>query len=93
MDFIFTSPPYWSILRKQDKITREERGAIGLPTDYGDHDRDLGRIADYHDFLAELGAHARAWRRALKPNGYAAVVVSDFREGTGTTSSTRTSPG
>ena len=82
VDFIFTSPPYWTILRKQDKITRDERVARGLPTDYGHDARDLGRSADYHDFLAKLGAHVRAWRRVTRPKGYAAVVVSDFRERT-----------
>jgi len=49
VDFVVTSPPYWSILKKEDHKVRQERLANGLSTDYGDDPRDLGNIDSYED--------------------------------------------
>mgnify|MGYP001028717482 CR=1 FL=1 len=80
IDFIVTSPPYWSILKKQDHKVRQERIEKGLVKDYGDDDRDLGRIEYYDDFLKELSAIFGECTRTLKRGKYMAIVVSDFRD-------------
>ena len=81
IDFILTSPPYWQILRKKDKKARRERVAPGLPTEYGSDSRDLGNVRSYDEFLQTLQRHFAEWRRVLRPRGYSAVIVSDFRHG------------
>lgn len=80
VDFVVTSPPYWSILRKEDHKVRQERLANGLSTDYGDHHHDLGKIKDYDEFLQELTSIFAQCCRVLKPGKYMTIIVSDFRE-------------
>lgn len=81
VDFIVTSPPYWSILKKkEDHKVRQERIAKGLSTDYGDDNRDLANITSYKDFLAELTSVFAGCARTLKKGKYMAIIVSDFRD-------------
>lgn len=80
VDFVVTSPPYWSILKKEDHKVRQERLANGLATDYGAHKHDLAKIESYEEFLLELTGIFKECKRALKPGKYMAVVVSDFRD-------------
>lgn len=80
VDFVVTSPPYWSILKKQDHKVRQERLAKGLSKDYGDDPRDLAMIEDYEEFLEELTRLFRECSRTLKFGKYMAIIVSDFRD-------------
>ena len=81
IDFIVTSPPYWSILHKRDHKARQERQSHGLDTDYGSDPRDLANIQDYGDFIDQLSAILGDCIRALKLRKYMALIVSDFRDG------------
>ena len=81
VDFVLTSPPYWSILKKIDKLVRETRVDVGLAHEYGGDAADVGRERSYTDYLADLALHAAAWRRVLRPGRYACVLVGDFRHG------------
>lgn len=80
IDFVVTSPPYWSILKKEDHKVRQERLANGLSTDYGEDERDLAKIESYEDFLVELTKLLGECARTLRSGKYMAIVVSDFRE-------------
>lgn len=80
VDFVVTSPPYWSILRKQDHKVRKERLEKGLAKDYGTDPRDLAKIERYDDFLKELAAIFGECARVLKRGKYMAIIVSDFRD-------------
>jgi DNA modification methylase len=80
VDFVVTSPPYWSILKKQDHKVRQERIGKGLAKDYGTDARDLGKIERYEDFLPELAAILGECARTLKRGRYLAIIVSDFRD-------------
>jgi DNA modification methylase len=80
VDFVVTSPPYWSILKKEDHKVKQVRIAKGLTTDYGDDKRDLANIETYEDFLPQLVAIFRECSRTLKKGKYMAIVVSDFRD-------------
>jgi DNA modification methylase len=80
VDFVVTSPPYWSILKKEDHKVRQGRTGKGLAKDYGGDNRDLAKIEDYSDFLRELSAILGECARALKRGRYMAVIVSDFRD-------------
>ena len=75
VDFAVTSPPYWDILlRNRTADYKEVRN-------YGDSDRDLGRISDYREFLDSLGEVFTNVLTALKPGCYCCVVVMDLRKG------------
>ena len=79
-DFIVTSPPYWSILRKDwDHKVKAERKSKGLQTRYSDDPNDLGNTESYEQFLDELGKVFAQCRRVLAAKRYMCVVVSDFR--------------
>lgn len=78
--FIVTSPPYWTILRKdKDHKVKAERKAKGLNTRYSDYPDDLGNCESYEQFLEELSKVFAECSRVLKPRRYMAVIVSDFR--------------
>lgn len=80
IDLIVTSPPYWGILNKKaDHKVKSERVEKGLKTNYGDDSRDLGNIESYDDFIEELATTLAACSEALKPKGYMALVIGDFR--------------
>ena len=66
IDFVVTSPPYWTILKKQDHKVRQERLANNLSTDYGDDPRDLGQIDNYCEFLQELTQNIRGMQASAK---------------------------
>jgi len=80
VDFVVTSPPYWSILKKQDHKVRQERIEKGLVQDYGDDERDLGKIESYEEFLPVLVSIFAECARTLKRGKYMAIIVSDFRD-------------
>jgi len=81
VDFVITSPPYWSILKKrEDHKVRQERSNHGLAKDYGNDQRDLGTIADYQAFLQALCSVFEECTRALRSGKYMAIIVSDFRD-------------
>ncbi len=80
MDFVVTSPPYWSILKKEDHKVRQERLAEGLLTNYGNDQRDLGNIESYEEFIDVLTYLFGECVRTLKAGKYLAAIVSDFRE-------------
>lgn len=80
-DFVVTSPPYWGILDKRDQKVKKNRIVQNLDTKYSDDDRDLGNIDDYLSFLGKLvEGFLLPCGRVLKPKGYMAVIVSDFRD-------------
>lgn len=76
-DFIVTSPPYWNILNKIDRKTKE-RLRNGLDTKYSQDDRDLGNIKDYKIFLNELTNILFKCYDLLKAGKYMCIIVSDF---------------
>lgn len=80
VDFVVTSPPYWSILHKEDHKAKQERKDHDLDTRYSDDPRDLGNVKDYPAFLEDLTSILAGCGRALKRKKYMAVVVSDFRD-------------
>jgi len=81
VDFVVTSPPYGSIIHKEDHKVRQERIANGLDTKYGDDLRDLGNIPNYEVFLDEVAKILGGCGRVLKSKKYMAIIVSDYRHG------------
>jgi DNA modification methylase len=82
IDFIVTSPPYWSILNKRpDHKTLNGRVANGLQQNYSDDSKDLGNLESYDEFLLELSDIFSALAEKLARGKYCAIVVSDFKHG------------
>lgn len=82
VDFIVTSPPYWSILNKKaDHKVKNERLANDLATNYSDSNEDLGNVENYDNFLKILVNDVfLKCGLILNDNKYMAIVVSDFRD-------------
>ena len=81
-DFAITSPPYWQMLRTSRGgvfSKQKQRAAKGLDTVYSRRRNDLGNIADYAEFLRELGRVFRAVRRCVKEGRYLVVVAQNLR--------------
>lgn len=76
---VVTSPPYWTILHKQDHKARQERVARGLDTQYSEAAADLGNIEAYPAFLKALADTLALTRRCLVKGGHLCLVVGDFR--------------
>jgi DNA modification methylase len=74
VDLVITSPPYWDVLSRPRTADYKEI------EDYGDENRDLGKISKYDDFVLALGEIFRSVLVALKPRSYCAVVVMDLRK-------------
>ncbi|MCX7598075.1 MAG: site-specific DNA-methyltransferase [Armatimonadetes bacterium] len=75
MDILVTSPPYWHIhTRKRTADRKRERP-------YSDQPDDLGNVARYEDFLAEVGKVFEGAATVLKPGSYCIVNVMDIRVG------------
>lgn len=82
VDFMVTSPPYWSILNKKaDHKVKGGRVAHDLATNYSDNDpADLANVKDYDEFLDVLTSDfIIPSARALKTKKYLCIIVSDFR--------------
>jgi DNA modification methylase len=82
IDFIVTSPPYWSILNKRpDHKVLEHRVADGLEQNYSDDPRDLGNLESYSEFIETLSEIFLDLAEKLRPGKYCAIIVSDFKHG------------
>lgn len=79
IDFLVTSPPYWSILNKKVDHKTKVRIEEELETSYSEDERDLGNISDYNEFLEELKRIFIDAGKKLKNNKYMAIIISDFR--------------
>ena len=76
---VVTSPPYWTILHKQDHKARQERLAHGLDTQYSRETADLGNVGTYQVFLETLAETLALTRSCLVDGGHLCIVVGDFR--------------
>lgn len=82
VDFVVTSPPYWSILNKKaDHKVKRNRVSQNLATNYSDDDpADLANVGDYLDFNKVLiGEFVLPSARILRTGKYLCLIVSDFR--------------
>jgi DNA modification methylase len=74
VDMGITSPPYWDILMQ--KRTADYKAV----RHYGDEAQDLGKIADYAEFLDALVKVFKPVFKTLKAGKYCVVVVMDLRK-------------
>ncbi len=74
IDLVVTSPPYWDILLQSRSADQK---AI---RNYGQSERDIGRIPGYLEFLEALTDVFQPTYCALRPGGYCVVIVMDLRK-------------
>jgi len=74
VDISISSPPYWDILNQKRSADKKEI------RNYGNGQKDLGNIKDYHEFLNELKAVYSKVYEVLKPNKRCCVVAMDIRK-------------
>lgn len=80
--YIFTSPPYWDMLRQgrgNVKSIHRGRATEGLKTSYSEHPDDLGNVSDYEQFLDELTGLLTQLKQVLAPGRYLTVVIQNVR--------------
>ncbi|MHB0935908.1 MAG: DNA methyltransferase [Armatimonadota bacterium] len=81
-DYSISSPPYGAMLhtsRGGVYSKQKQRKDKGLDTTYSLDERDLGNIAGYEAFVAELAGIYRGAARLIKPQGYLTIVIQNFR--------------
>lgn len=82
IDYVLTSPPYWDMLRVRGAATQKQRRATpGLDVFYSDDPADVGNVADYDEFVAQLVAIYTALRPVLKPKAYLTIIVKNVKKG------------
>jgi DNA modification methylase len=78
IDFIITSPPYFNILKEAKGPRFKYRKGLGLEVDYGQSEKDLGRIDDYRAFLNQMKKVYLECFRLVKKGKFMTVIVADI---------------
>lgn len=82
IDYVFTSPPYWDMLRARGSETqRKRRSSPDLDVFYSDDPADLGNIADYDDFLQRLTEIYAGLQPYLRERAYMTIIVKNVKKG------------
>jgi DNA modification methylase len=82
IDYVFTSPPYWDMLRARGAETqRKRRQDSQIDVYYSDDPQDLGNISDYEEFLEKLTGIYTALQPCLQPGAYLTIIVKNVKKG------------
>ena len=80
--YVFTSPPYWDMLRARGAETQKKRrGTPGLDVFYSDDPLDLGNVENYDDFVSRLTGIYAALKPMLRPKAYLTIIVKNVKKG------------
>lgn len=78
IDFVITSPPYWSQLDRNE-IRQKDRKKKGLDTKYSTvNPDDLGNVKNYEEFLKQQKLVFDQIYNLVKPNGYMVVITNNI---------------
>ena len=80
LHYMMTSPPYWDMLNMKGAENQAKRVKKGLQTNYSENTHDLGNVADYQAFLAELVAVYNNIIDHLEPGSYLTIVVKNIKK-------------
>ena len=81
VDFCITSPPYWCQL-SQNSERQDIRKSQGLKTEYGEDDKDIGKISEYDKFLEEQEKIFIQVDKLLKKRSYIVVITNNcYKDG------------
>ncbi|MEP7358441.1 MAG: DNA methyltransferase [Anaerolineales bacterium] len=80
--YVFTSPPYWDMLRARGAETQKKRRTTpGLDVFYSDDPHDLGNVDNYDDFVGRLTGIYAALKPMLRPKAYLTIIVKNVKKG------------
>ena len=82
INFVFTSPPYWNMLRESRggvTSSSKKRGIEGLDTHYSEDEKDVGNTKDYLEFIESLASIFASIKPMLRSDAYIVVVVQNVR--------------
>ena len=79
MQYVITSPPYWSMLTNSGSENQEARRHKSLPLVYSKDDKDLGNIMDYDQFLTELVNIYDQMASIMIEGGHMTVVLKNVK--------------
>jgi len=77
-DFIISSPPYFNILKNPNGWRSKYRRRNGLAVNYGNSERDLGRLNSYQDFMKQMTLIYSQCYRILKKGKFMVIIVADI---------------
>ena len=81
IDLIIFSPPYFDILKNPQGARANYRRRLGLPVNFGNSNKDLGRMEDYQEFMAQMTLIYSECFRLLKRGKFMVVIVADIFSG------------
>ena len=79
VDYVVTSPPYWSMLKNPGSENQKSRKRKNLSLVYSDNDADLGNVLNYDEFLEQLTDIYASVANTLKPQGVMTVIVKNVK--------------
>jgi DNA modification methylase len=78
IDFVITSPPYWSQLDRNE-IRQKDRKTKGLDTKYSTvNPDDLGNVKNYEEFLNQQKTVFDQIYNLMKPKGYMVIITNNI---------------
>lgn len=80
IDYLITSPPYWDMLNMKGAENQAKRLEKGLQTNYSENDDDLGNIADYDSFIADLVQVYFNVLEVMKSGSHLTIVVKNIKK-------------
>lgn len=81
IDYVFTSPPYWNMLRERGAMTQKNRRENPeLDVFYSDDLNDLGNIEDYSIFLNRLCSIYETIQPFLRGGAYLTIIVKNIKK-------------
>jgi len=81
IDFVVTSPPYWSMLKSSRggvESATKKREKIGVDTYYSADSQDIGNIEDYDEFVGSLFDIFSKVYCLLKDGGYLVIIIQNI---------------
>ncbi len=82
IDYVLTSPPYWDMLHAKGAANQKKRRETeALDVVYSDDPNDLGNVADYEDFLAQLVTIYTHLKPLLREKAYLTIIVKNVKKG------------
>lgn len=80
VDYIITSPPYWSMLNNKGSENQRSRRAKNLPLVYSESPTDFGNIMDYDQFVSNLVEVYEDIGSLLKKGKYLTIIVKNVKK-------------
>ncbi len=82
IDFMFTSPPYWNMLRNSrgnNETAQKRRASKGLDTYYSEEEADLGNEVEHRKYLDGVSCIISSIKPFLREGAYLGIVVQNVR--------------